>query len=217
IEPFSHFWRSRADLVDVFIRESPEFRKTVQEGKPAPDVMAGLLDDEVFMNRLKQHKTRLEACFVAIDPNTGEVKAWVGSRDFERDQYDHGAQALRQPGSTFKPLVYGAALEHGFNPMRSYLDTRTDIRTREGDSWRPGDMGTPTEMPMTMRDGLILSRNTITAQVMQDVGIADIVALAKAAGVNRSRLDPVPSLALGTSPVSLLEMVSAYSTIASVG
>ena len=217
VEPFSYFWSSRPDLMDAFIQESPEFRKAVEAGQPAPQVMAELRNNLDFMNRLKQYKTRLEAGFVAMDPGTGEIKAWVGSRDFERDQFDHVAQALRQPGSTFKPLVYGAALERGFNPMRTYLDTHVSIRTREGQPWMPTDMGAPTEMPMTMREGLILSRNTITAQVMQDVGVSSIVALAQAAGVNHSRLDPVPSLALGTSPVSLLEMVSAYSTIASIG
>jgi penicillin-binding protein 1A len=70
---------------------------------------------------------------------------------------------------------------------------------------------------MSLRDGLVFSRNTITAQVMRDVGLPDIISLAQAAGINRSRLDPVPSLALGTSPVTLLEMVSAYSTIAQQG
>lgn len=217
IEPFSHFWRTRQDLLDTFVRESPEFRKGVAAGKAVSAMAAALGRDRQFMTQLKADKTRLEAGFVAIDPRSGEVKAWVGSRGFDRDQFDHVAQALRQPGSTFKPLVYGAALERGFSPMRTYLDTRVSIRTREGDNWMPTDMGAPTEMPMTMREGLILSRNAITAQVMHDIGIDDIVALAKAAGVNRSRLDPVPSLALGTSPVSLLEMATAYSTIASIG
>ncbi len=217
IQPFSHFWRTREDLLDAFVRESPEFRKGVAAGKAADAMVAALRNDHQFMAQLKAAKSRLEAGFVALDPQSGEVKAWVGSRGFERDQFDHVAQALRQPGSTFKPLVYGAALERGFSPMRTYLDTRVSIRTREGDNWMPTDMGAPTEMPMTMREGLILSRNAITAQVMHDVGLSDIVDLAKAAGVNRSRLDPVPSLALGTSPVSLLEMVTAYSTIASIG
>ncbi|MDO9218339.1 MAG: penicillin-binding transpeptidase domain-containing protein, partial [Lacisediminimonas sp.] len=217
VEPFGYFWDTREDLIELFVRESPEFRKGVAQGKAAAGMLETLRNDRQFMARLKAAKSRLEAGFVALDPQSGEVKAWVGSRDFGRDQFDHVAQALRQPGSTFKPLVYGAALERGFSPMRTYLDTRVSISTRAGDAWMPTDMGAPTEMPMSMREGLILSRNTITAQVMHDVGVEDTVALARAAGVNRSRLDPVPSLALGTSAVSLLEMVSAYSTIASIG
>jgi penicillin-binding protein 1A len=92
-----------------------------------------------------------------------------------------------------------------------------EITLSDGSIWRPADMGSPSGEPMTLRDGLVYSKNTITAQVAQDVGIPRIVALAKAMGVDQSRLDPVPSLALGTSPVTLLEMVTAYSTIAQQG
>jgi penicillin-binding protein 1A len=145
------------------------------------------------------------------------VRAWVGSRDFQRDHYDHVAQAERQPGSTFKPFVYGAALERGFSPERMYADGPVEIRLGDGRFWRPADMGGASGRPMSLRDGLVYSKNTITAQVMQDVGVNDIVALAKAAGVNRSKLDAVPSLALGTSPVTLLEMVASYGTIARGG
>jgi penicillin-binding protein 1A len=145
------------------------------------------------------------------------VKAWVGSRDFKHDQYDHVAQAARQPGSTFKPFVYGAALEGGIRPQRSYLDQAVEIRSVDGSVWKPTDMSAPSGMPVTLRDGLVHSRNIITAQVMQEVGVDRVVTLAKAAGVNQSRLDPVPSLALGTSPVTLLEMVNAYATIAHEG
>ncbi|RYE89933.1 MAG: hypothetical protein EOO78_32380, partial [Oxalobacteraceae bacterium] len=141
----------------------------------------------------------------------------VGSRDFQRDQYDHVAQAERQPGSTFKPFVYGAALERGFEPDRMYADGPVEIRLGDGRFWRPMDMGGASGRQMSLRDGLVYSKNTITAQVMQDVGVNDIVTLARAAGVNRSRLDAVPSLALGTSPVTLLEMVSSYGTIARGG
>ena len=150
------------------------------------------------------------AGFVAMNPTTGEVKAWVGSRDFAIDQFDHVAQAERQPGSTFKPFVYAAALERGLLPHRGYMDQAVAIRSGDGRVWRPTDMSGPSGNLMSLRDGLVYSKNTITAQVMQEVGVAPVVSLAKAAGVDQSRLDPVPSLALGTSPVTLLEMVNAY-------
>jgi penicillin-binding protein 1A len=86
-----------------------------------------------------------------------------------------------------------------------------------GTVWRPTDMSGATGAPMTIRDGLALSKNTITAQVMQEVGIPRVVALAKSLGVDQSPLEAVPSLALGTSPVTLLEMVNAYASIAQVG
>jgi penicillin-binding protein 1A len=217
IEPFRHFWSGNRDLVDSFVRETPEFRKAVAGGKSAAAAIARLRADADFMARLRADKTRLEAGFIAMDPATGEIKAWVGSRDFNRDQFDHVAQAARQPGSTFKPVVYGAALELGFSPERSYVDRIVEIRAPDGSIWKPTDMSAPTWQSMSLREGLIYSKNTITAQVMRDVGLPSIINLAQSLGINRSRLDAVPSLALGTSPVTLLEMVSAYSTIATTG
>jgi penicillin-binding protein 1A len=218
VEPFRYFWSANPALTDEFVRDTPEFRKAVDahhESEAA--AVAKLKANADFMARLRATKTRLEAGFVAMDPITGEVKAWVGSRDFERDQFDHVAQAARQPGSTFKPIVYGAALEQGLSPDRAYRDDPVAIRSVDGSVWRPTDMAGTSGRPMTLREGLIYSKNTITAQVMQDVGLPSIVNLARAVGINQSKLDPVPSLALGTSPVTLLEMVSAYSTIANVG
>ena len=218
VAPFGYFWSSRPELLEAFLRESPEFRKAVEGGEPEADAAARLAGDAEFMARLKAAKTRLEAGFVALDPVTGHIKAWVGSRDFQVDQFDHVAQAVRQPGSTFKPFVYGAALERGINPFQAFYDTPVEIRLPDGNVWRPTDMGAaPSGMPMAMREGLILSKNTITAQVLQQAGLPQVVDLARAMGVNRSRLDPVPSLALGTSPVTLLEMASSYATIARLG
>ncbi|MGH8809342.1 MAG: penicillin-binding transpeptidase domain-containing protein, partial [Noviherbaspirillum sp.] len=152
-----------------------------------------------------------------MDPASGQVKAWIGSRDFGRDQFDHVAQAERQPGSTFKPIVYGAAMEQGLRPERAYPDGQVEIRSPDGSIWRPGDMSGFSGRMLSMREGLIYSKNAIAAQVMQDVGVPSVISLARAVGVSQSRLDPVPSLSLGTSPVTLLEMVSAYATIAQIG
>ncbi len=217
VEPFRYFWSERAGLLDAFIRESAEYRKAVAAGRSGQEALATLKADAKFMQRLREGKTRLEAGFIAIDPANGEVKAWIGSRNFVRDQFDHVAQAERQPGSTFKPIVYGAALEHGFDPERVYPDGEVQIPTPEGGIWTPTDMSGFSGRMMSMREGLILSKNTITAQVMQDVGATEVIGLARAVGIRQSRLEPVPSLSLGTSPVTLLEMASAYSTIARSG
>jgi penicillin-binding protein 1A len=217
IEPFRYFWDEHPELQHAFIRETAQFKKAVAAGQSEVGALAKLKSDAKFIAQLRKTKTRLEAGFVAMDPATGEVKAWVGSRDFDRDQFDHVAQAERQPGSTFKPIVYGAALELGFRPNRAYLDNPVEIRSVDGSIWRPTDMSGNSGRPMSMREGLIYSKNTITAQVMQEAGLPNIISLAQDIGINQSRLDPVPSLALGTSPVTLLEMVSAYSTIAQTG
>jgi penicillin-binding protein 1A len=218
VKRFDYLWRSRPDLLDTFVRESSEYRKAVAAKAADPaDVLRQLKGDRTFMAALRSAKTRLESGFVAIDPNTGEVKAWVGSRNFQREQFDHVAQAARQPGSTFKPIVYGAALEKGLTPEHPYLDAVMNIKAGDGTVWRPTDMSGTSGRMMTMRDGLVFSKNTITAQVMQDVGIGPIVKLAQSLGIRQSKLAAVPSLALGTSPVTLLEMVTAYSTIAAQG
>jgi penicillin-binding protein 1A len=169
------------------------------------------------MAKLRADKTRLQAGFVAIDPATGHIKAWVGSRDFKADQFDHVAQARRQPGSTFKVFVYGAALEQGMSPDKRFTDRAVEIPLPDGTVWRPADGAEPSGKRMTAREGLIYSKNTITAQVMQEVGAKKTADLARSMGVNRSKLDEVPALALGTSPVTPLEMVSAYSTVAAIG
>jgi penicillin-binding protein 1A len=217
VAPFDYFWRSHADVLDQFVRESSAYRHAVDGGEAPAAALKRLKGDRDFMNKLRAGKTRLEAGFVAMDPNTRELKAWVGSRDYEREQYDHVAQAARQPGSTFKPIVYGAALEHGLTPDHPYMDAVMDIKASDGTIWRPTDMTGTTGRQMTLRDGLVYSKNTITAQVMQDVGLPPIVKLAKDMGIRQSKLQQVPSLALGTSPVTLLEMVNAYSTIAAQG
>ncbi len=218
LEPFAHLWKLKPELLSAFARETPEYRNAAAAAPGNADsVLRQLLADGKFVDRLKRDKTRLEAGFLAVDPSSGEVKAWVGSRDFGIDQYDHVSQAERQPGSTFKAFVYGAALESGIDPDHLYQDGAVELAMGDGKVWRPTDMHGSTDQPMTLRDGLVYSKNTITVQVSQEVGVARVAALARAMGVEQSRLDPVPSLALGTSPVTLAEMVNAYATIAHQG
>jgi penicillin-binding protein 1A len=216
VAPFAYYWSSHARELDAFVRESGEYRRAVEDGEAPAAALKRLKGDRDFMGGLKAAKARLEAGFVAIDPSNGEVRAWVGSRDFEKDQFDHVAQALRQPGSTFKPIVYAAALERGIPPDQTYRDVVQDIKVG-GTVWRPTDMSGNSGRSMTLRDGLVYSKNTITAQVMQEVGLPPIVRLAQGMGIRQSKLSAVPSLALGTSPVTLLEMVSTYATIAAQG
>jgi penicillin-binding protein 1A len=164
-----------------------------------------------------QEGPALQGGFVALDPRNGFVRAWVGSRDFAQEKFDHVGQARRQPGSTFKPFVYGAALMQGLKPDTTLIDQPVAIRLSGNDVWTPSDSTPPSGLPMTLRDGLVFSKNTITAQLMQQVGPARVAQLAQAMGVRQSKLDPVMSLALGTSPVTLREMVAAFGTIANGG
>ena len=164
--------------------------------------------------RSREQQPILQVGFMAMDPRNGYVRAWVGSRDFSTEEFDHVSQARRQPGSAFKPIVYAAAFTAGLRPTMTLLDAPVTIPLEGGGYWEPKDVSMPSMQPMTLRDGLIYSKNTITAQLVYHVGIKRVANLAYAMGVRDSRIDPVASLSLGTSPVTLKEMVGVYGTIA---
>ena len=215
--PFAYFWKQHPTMLREIARDTPQFRLAKQAGQSDAQALDTVLADADTMATLRADKTRLSAGFIAIDPTSGAVRAWVGSPDFARDQFDHVAQAKRQPGSTFKPFVYGAALQRGMSTERRFLDGAIDIALADGGIWQPTDGSGPSGEMMTMREGLVQSKNTITAQVMQEVGAEAVAGFAQLAGVREAKLDMVPSLALGTSPVTLLEMGNAYATLASLG
>ena len=211
-------WNADNDLVLQLVRESSAYRKLMQAGDlGADEALKKLLADKAFMKQLRDDKTRVQAGFVAMDLRTSAVLAWVGSRDYAQDAFDHVAQARRQPGSTFKPFVYGAAIERGARPDDTRKDEEVEIQLPGGEVWRPSDAVEPTGVPMKLSDALAYSKNTITAELGQEVGMDRVIKLARGLGVRQSPLEAVPSLALGSSPVTLLEMVNAYGSIANSG
>ena len=205
------------DLVLALVRDSREYKAARSAATGDSEALAPLLADDAFMQKLRSDKTRVQTGFMAMNPTNGHVAAWVGSRDFQQDQFDHVAQARRQPGSTFKPFVYGAAFQNGAKPNDALFDQLLNVPQADGTLWQPSDGSGVSGELMTLRRGLAYSKNTITAQVMMQVGPAKVAALARAMGVRQSTLDEVPSLALGTSPVTLKEMVTAYATLANDG
>ncbi|MBY4898608.1 penicillin-binding protein 1A [Cupriavidus sp. AU9028] len=210
-------WSEHRALVEAFVRDTPQYRAARDAGQQDREALAQVMRDGEVMRALHEQKTRIQVGFLAMEPRTGAIRAWVGSRDFAEDAFDHVQQARRQPGSTFKPFVYGAAFARGIGPQETIRDEAVEIRLAGGEVWRPSDGAPPSGRELTLRDGLAWSKNTITAQLMQTVGPARVASLARAMGVRHSALDPVPSLALGTSPVTLKEMVTAYATIANAG
>jgi 1A family penicillin-binding protein len=157
---------------------------------------------------------KLEAALVALDPGTGEVRALVGGRDFKTSAFNRATQALRQPGSAFKPFVYAAALEAGYSP--SSMLTRLDepIQTLEG-AWIPEDEHSDEETEMTVRSALRTSSNRAAVRMLEQVGIARAVAQARKMGMGD--VPSVPSLALGSGEVTLMAMTSAYAAFANEG
>ena len=160
-----------------------------------------------------ENQDRLEAALVAMDPSTGEVRAMVGGRDFKSSRFNRAMQALRQPGSAFKPFVYAAALEAGYTP--SSLVTRLDepIDTLEG-AWIPEDEHS--EAPsMTVRTALRTSSNRAAVRMLEEVGISRTVDQARKMGMGN--VPSVPSLALGSGEVTLMAMTSAFAAFADQG
>lgn len=218
IEPFDFFWRARTTVVDAFVMATPRYRALRQSGMESAAAVAELRQDQAFMDSLKAARTRLEAGLVAIDPYNGQVRVWIGGRDPGVEWYDHVFLAKRQPGSTFKLFAYTAAIDNGYSPDYRLPDSAFvyfDPETRE--VWEPNSAGAPTGEMLSLREALAESNNRVTARVAtQLVNPAEIVQYATRMGI-QSPLDPVPSIALGTSDVTLLELTSAYCTIANGG
>ncbi len=210
-------WNAKDPVVRALLLETPEYRAARNAGLDEAQALQRLQSDRAFMQQLRTQKTRVQAGLLALDPRNGHVLAWVGSRGYEQDAYDHVQQARRQPGSTFKPFVYGEALRRGMSADDKRVDREVEIDVGRGEIWRPRDGGPPSGRELSLREALAQSKNTITAQLVQEVGPTRVAKLARAMGVRQSPLKEVPSLALGTSPVTLKEMVAAYGTIASGG
>jgi 1A family penicillin-binding protein len=155
----------------------------------------------------------LEASLVALDPASGEVRALVGGRDFQATSYDRATQARRQPGSAFKPIIYAAALERGMAPASILRNLDEPIMTDRG-PWLPG--GEHEDTQYSLRAALKISSNRAAAQLLQQVGVSQAIYYAQRLGIE-SQLPSVPSLALGTGGVTLLELTSAYGVFANEG
>ena len=216
--PFSEFWQFRGDtLLPDFIRESSDYRSLTESGLSREQAIDSLKHSEDFLERLRQEKQRLEAGLVSIDPRNGFIRAWVGGRDLARDWYDHVGKARRQPGSTFKPFVYMVALDSGISPEYTLQDTTFLWQDALGNEWSPTNSeGGMSGLMLTLREGLRRSLNTITGRLVLEVGAENVAFYANQLGIE-SPLNPVPSLALGTSNVTLLELTMAYSTLANSG
>jgi penicillin-binding protein 1A len=152
-----------------------------------------------------------EGSLISIENETGAVRALVGGRDYATSKFNRASQAKRQPGSAFKSIVYAAAMEEGFTPGTIRIDQPIEIK-----GWAPENYTRRYRGPITLREALKLSINTVAAQVGSEIGPTKVVSTAKRFGI-KSEMRPEYSIALGTSEVNLLELTTSYSVFANEG
>jgi penicillin-binding protein 1A len=167
-------------------------------------------------NNIRLYK-QMQGMLFAMDNETGGVLAFVGGRDFNKSKFIRVTQALRQPGSSFKPFVYTTAMDNGFSPSNLFLDSPI-VLTVGGQEWRPDNFDMTFRGEMTLRDGLKDSRNLIAIKLLMDplVTPQQVVEYAHRMGI-KSQLNPVPSLAIGSSEVTMWDMVPAFSVFPNGG
>jgi len=189
-------------------------QRAAEKGARAADIKAApFLESEFGLT----DKPILQLAFLAMDPKNGHVRAMVGGRDFRGSQFNRAVQAQRQPGSAFKPFVYTTAIENGFTPADTIDDSPVVYKDVHGDeTWKPENFDKEFKGPVTLRRGLYESRNVVTVKLLDKVGIFNAVNTAYKMGIN-SKLNRDLSLALGTSEVTLLEMVNGFCTLANQG
>lgn len=168
------------------------------------------------LDKVYKGKGTPQAALVALDPSTGDVLAMVGGRNYAESQLNRATDALRQPGSTFKPVVYAAALESGLSPVSMYEDAPREFIYDRRATYRPANYGGSYSMQdVMMRTGLVKSLNVVTVDVAMHVGLRRVASFAERLGLPKP--EPYPSLALGTTEATPLDMASAYTAFASNG
>jgi len=215
--------RQNGDVVEI----SGEGLKPVQSGlaDKAPSnikIRRGALIRIVQTPKLSWEITQLpevEGAFVAIDPHTGSIRALVGGFDFEKNKFNHVTQAWRQPGSSFKPFIYSAALENGVTPATIVNDGPLffSAGVTGGQPWEPKNYDGKFEGPITLRRGLALSKNMVSIRVLQVVGAQNAQNWVTRFGFDADKHPAYLTMALGAGSVTPMQMATAYSVFANGG
>jgi penicillin-binding protein 1A len=173
-------------------------------------------DEDSWQLALEQ-TPKAQSALLSIEAETRYVKAMVGGRDFQDSQFNRAIQSRRQPGSAFKPIIYAAAIDHGYTPATVILDAPIVFEDTERDfTWKPKNYAEKFYGPTLLRQALAKSRNVVTVKILKDIGIDYAIDYARKMGIH-SHLNRDLSIALGSSGVSLLEIVNAYSVFANQG
>ncbi|MCA1489816.1 penicillin-binding protein 1A [Ensifer sp. NBAIM29] len=181
---------------------------------PGDVVYVEPLEGEKAEYRLRQ-PPKVQGGLVAMDPHTGRVLAMVGGFSYAQSEFNRATQAMRQPGSSFKPFVYAAALDNGYTPASVILDAPIEI-VSGGQVWRPENYGGGSAGPSTLRLGIEKSRNLMTVRLANDMGMNLVAEYAERFGIY-DKMQPLLSMSLGSGETTVLRLVSAYSVLANGG
>jgi penicillin-binding protein 1A len=158
----------------------------------------------------------VQGALVAVEPHTGYIRALVGGYDFSRSQFNRATQAVRQPGSAFKPIIYATALQKGISPVRVMVDAPIVHEQSDGKIWKPSNYDGNFWGSITLAEALAHSRNIIAIKLLEAAGVRNVVEYAKRLGI-KSPMTPTLALGLGASGLTPLELTTAYSVFASQG
>jgi penicillin-binding protein 1A len=177
----------------------------------------GRIEDTDMWRLALEQKPKAQSALLCLETETGLVKVMVGGRDFRESQFNRAIQSRRQPGSAFKPIIYAAAIDKGYTPATMIIDSPIVFEDPERDfTWKPRNYGEKFFGPTLLRKALAKSRNVITIKILRDIGVDYAIDYARKLGIT-SHLSRDLSIALGSSGISLLEIVKAYSVFANGG
>lgn len=158
----------------------------------------------------------IQGAAVVVDPRSGAVRAMIGGRDFDDSKFNRATQAMRQPGSTFKPIVYSTAVQNGRSPATMIDDVPISLPQVDGTTWTPQNYDLKFEGAMPMRRGLMQSRNIIAIRVGMEMGEQAVIDEARRFGIT-TPIPPYPSIFIGSADVYPLELIASYGTFANLG
>ncbi len=194
-----------------------KFQELLDKFVPDSSLHAGIINDTTKVDSLINHYAAVQTAFIAINPKNGHVLAMIGGRDFVESKFNRAVQAERQPGSAFKPFIYTAVFDNGYPPTFEVLNQPIALFMPDGTRWQPRNFTRKLGGPTTLRNALKSSLNLPSVRLLQDVvPPQQVVEYAKRMGLT-TNIRPVAALALGTSEVIPIELVSAYGLLANKG
>lgn len=233
-ETFNRYWKrsnpwgKKNNVISTAVKNSKRYKELEEQkikDEQIKKIFATVTDMEVFdwkgdrkvtmspLDSIKYYLRFLNTGFLAMEPSTGEIKAWVGGINYSYFQYDH-VTSKRQVGSTFKPIVYATAVEQGTDPCE-YFENEQHVYDQYG-GWSPGNSNGEYGGKYSLKGALANSVNVVSVEVLMRAGIENIIRNAHKMGI-KSDIPHVPSIALGVADISLLEMVNAYCCFANGG